>query len=1116
MRVIPHRNEIFRRKGAIPLHIIPAMHHRSRIRGAFRIVSGFVFVSSVLAGDDTAPAVPPGWTVEVVARAPDLKHPSVVCCAPDGRVFVAEDPMDISAKSADLALGRILCFHPDGRKTVFAEKLHAVFGMQYLEGKLFVLHNPRFAALGDGGDAASGTFDLIESTNPNPWALDWNDHVPANFRLAMDGYFYMAVGDKGLFGAVGRDGKRADLHGGGIVRIRPDGTGLEIHSTGARNILDVAMNGEDELFTYDNTDEHEWMSRLTHMVDGGAYGYPFDFIPQRPYTLWKFADYGPGAATGALAYTEGALPSEYEGNLFLADFERHEVLRVAIERAEGTYRVVKTEPLARSAAADFWPVGIALSADGASLYVCDWEHNDEKVSVECGSLLKMTYRGENRAAPRPAWYVPAASGKKFDARADELVRGLSHPARSVRLTAQRRLAERDAGAIRPLTTLLEDRKASSRARWHALWGLDAIDGGASSRASILALLDDPDLSVRRQAVRQLGERRVKEAAAAIASQLRDADPSIRFQAATALGRIGDSAAVAALLDSLKEPRLFPRFAIFTALNRIGRAEPAAWPSIVAALDRADLAVREAVGFALRETYDERLAGALADFAGDGNKSAAGRAAAMALLADIARRPPAWKGEWWAYHPFRLKPPAKTESWEATPRVSAALRRGLDDGDPAVRAAAAGGLAVTRDSSAAPRLRDLLAREADRGLQRALIKALGVLGDREALPRIAEILAAADSPDGVVSEAIAAAENIGGHEARAAALAFVARGPRIVELHRRAIEALGALQTKEAMGLLVERTVHAEEPVRQAAAAALARIDVEDAVKRLLPFLGSVSLETRRRTLAALSSLASRVAVPELLRLAKDPETKDDAAAALARIPDPAALDVYLDGLRSRSIELRDACRRALRAIEAHALPKVEERASEFSPEVLQELRLAFDGSEKARKGPLFSVATKSIEPEEYLEFAAKNRGDAERGRTLVGDLKGLACLRCHRVGGEGGDLGPDLSGAGAQFDRRALAESVLLPSKAVREGYTATIFQMRNGEIIAGVVKAESAGEVTVVDSSARLLQIQKAKIRERTASSTSIMPEGLQSGLKLQDLADVIEYLTTLKRANQ
>ena len=53
--------------------------------------------------------------------------------------------MDISAPRADLTQGRILCLHPDGRITTFADGLHAVFGMQYIDGKLLVLHNPKFS-----------------------------------------------------------------------------------------------------------------------------------------------------------------------------------------------------------------------------------------------------------------------------------------------------------------------------------------------------------------------------------------------------------------------------------------------------------------------------------------------------------------------------------------------------------------------------------------------------------------------------------------------------------------------------------------------------------------------------------------------------------------------------------------------------------------------------------------------------------------------------------------------------------------------------------------------------------------------------------------------------------
>src|SRR5947207_12150408 len=289
------------------------------------VVSFAISCSTSAFGASVLPQSITNWRIELIAQAPQLRHPSVVACAPDGRVFVAEDPVASRLPKADATEGRILCLHPGGHVTVFAEKLYAVFGMQYLEGKLYVVHAPKFSVFTDDNDVGRDRVDLIESLNPKPWALDWNDHVPANFRLAMDGYFYLATGDKGVYGAVGRDGKRVDLHGGGILRLRPDGTELEVYCTGVRNILDVAINNEDEIFTYDNTDEHDWMGRLTHMVDGGFYGYPHDFIPRRPYTLWMMHDFGAGAATGTLCVTDDALPPECRGNLPLADFAKRNV-----------------------------------------------------------------------------------------------------------------------------------------------------------------------------------------------------------------------------------------------------------------------------------------------------------------------------------------------------------------------------------------------------------------------------------------------------------------------------------------------------------------------------------------------------------------------------------------------------------------------------------------------------------------------------------------------------------------------------------------------------------------------------------------------------------------------
>src|SRR5437773_1779430 len=70
---------------------------------------------------------PDRWKAEVVLEKPELMYPSVVCCAPDGRIFVAEDPMDMIGPG-NKPVDRIVCIFPDGHKTIFAERLYAVYG----------------------------------------------------------------------------------------------------------------------------------------------------------------------------------------------------------------------------------------------------------------------------------------------------------------------------------------------------------------------------------------------------------------------------------------------------------------------------------------------------------------------------------------------------------------------------------------------------------------------------------------------------------------------------------------------------------------------------------------------------------------------------------------------------------------------------------------------------------------------------------------------------------------------------------------------------------------------------------------------------------------------------
>src|SRR5262245_21182941 len=131
-----------------PLTSIPGLLINMKLPYLLGAVTFLIAHFSFAAPDPALPKCPPDWKVEVIARVPQLEHPSVVCAAPDGRIFVAQDPVDMRLAS-DSPSDSILCIHPDGKITLFATNLHAVFGLAYVDGKIFVHHTPNFSVFTD-------------------------------------------------------------------------------------------------------------------------------------------------------------------------------------------------------------------------------------------------------------------------------------------------------------------------------------------------------------------------------------------------------------------------------------------------------------------------------------------------------------------------------------------------------------------------------------------------------------------------------------------------------------------------------------------------------------------------------------------------------------------------------------------------------------------------------------------------------------------------------------------------------------------------------------------------------------------------------------------------------
>ncbi len=565
------------------------------------------------------------------------------------------------------------------------------------------------------------------------------------------------------------------------------------------------------------------------------------------------------------------------------------------------------------------------------------------------------------------------------------------------MTAQRALSRRGRGGEmeQVVQVLKTTDPASAPARWHALWALDALDGGQSARADILAATEDPDASVRRQAIRQLGQRRVAQAMPTLLSNSTDRDASVRFQAATALGRVGETNSVPQLLSALAESDLVARFAVFTGLNRVGRTHPSAWRMIASGLPSEQPRLSEGAEFALRETYDKELVAALADRATDWSSDKA-KATALRLLISLTHRPAEWMGEWGAYHPALAPPPAKTNIWEGTASALRAFETALGSPSPALRLLAIEGLQRADDRKAATAaFRRQFEREKEPEVRAALIRARSEFNDPALATDLADLLRPRDVDEAVFMAAIRAAGRLGNEQLTSALIRLVSEPWLSLPRRTTIIDVLGDLKAPGALSALQPSLLATDRSLRLAAQSAARKIGGEPALQMLRSLLANPSLEIRREAVAALGLMRERSAVPDLLAEWRAPETHQAALVALLGLSDLRALDAYIEALGSTDVSLRKQCRNALANIQNEALPLLEARSASLSPAVLSGLQLLYQTNNRARTSPLFANAKAPPAMEEYASYTLAHTGNAVLGQRVFFDETTVACIRCH-------------------------------------------------------------------------------------------------------------------------
>jgi putative heme-binding domain-containing protein len=123
-----------------------------------------------------------------------------------------------------------------------------------------------------------------------------------------------------------------------------------------------------------------------------------------------------------------------------------------------------------------------------------------------------------------------------------------------------------------------------------------------------------------------------------------------------------------------------------------------------------------------------------------------------------------------------------------------------------------------------------------------------------------------------------------------------------------------------------------------------------------------------------------------------------------------------------------------------------------------------------------------------------------------------ACGTCHKLYGEGGELGPDLTGSNRQ-NLEYLLFNVLNPNGDVPDGYRMTIVTTRDGRTLSGNVIAESDRQITLRMAGQPAVLINLADIQSREVSAASMMPPGLFDALTDREVIDLVAYLRTTHR---
>lgn len=213
---------------------------------------------------------------------------------------------------------------------------------------------------------------------------------------------------------------------------------------------------------------------------------------------------------------------------------------------------------------------------------------------------------------------------------------------------------------------------------------------------------------------------------------------------------------------------------------------------------------------------------------------------------------------------------------------------------------------------------------------------------------------------------------------------------------------------------------------------------------------------------------------------------------------------YGPDLRARAL---DALLRRTQGVGA-LLDAVEARRvlpAEIDAERRQRLLQRADARTRERANALLADVVNPDRQNVLESFAPATslEGEAARGQPTFVRI----CATCHQLSGAGNPVGPDLA-ALSDKSPESLLMHIVDPNRAVEAKYTNYVIETRAGDTLSGILAGETGNSVTLVSGDGKSHVVLRADVRSLRSTGTSLMPEGLETGLTHQNMADLLAYV--------